>query len=130
MFITPAFAEGKVSVLKEGQRAPFDGYLFDPVAFATIEADKEAIIKKCELDKDYLIKKCDGECKFINDTCKLEKETIEKTFKVQLDSKSQEIDRLNKLLIETKTNKGLWFGLGAAAGIVVSLTTVYLVKKI
>ena len=55
---------------------------------------------------------------------------MDKTFKIQLNSKNEEIERLNKLLIETKTNKGLWFGLGAAAGIVVSLTTVYLVKKL
>jgi len=130
MFATPAFADGKVSVLKQDQKAPFGGYLFDSVAFATIEADKEAIIKKCELDKDFLIKKCDGQCKFINDTCKVEKDTMDKTFKIQLNSKNEEIERLNKLLIETKTNKGLWFGLGAAAGIVVSLTTVYLVKKL
>ena len=130
MFTTPAFADGKVSVLKQEQKAPFAGYLFDATAFATIEADKEALIKKCELDKDFLIKKCDGQCKFINDSCKLEKDTTEKTFKIQLDSKNEEVERLNKLLIETKTNKGLWFGLGAAAGIVVSLTTVYLVKKL
>ena len=57
MFTTPAFADGKVSVLKQDQKAPFAGYLFDATAFATIEADKEAIIKKCELDKEFLIKK-------------------------------------------------------------------------
>ena len=130
MFATPAFADGKVSILKQDQKAPFAGYLFDATAFATIEADKEALIKKCELDKDFLIKKCDGECKFINDSCKLEKETMQKTFQVQLDAKDKEIQRLTGIVLEPKPSRGLWFGIGTAAGIVVSLTTVYLVKKL
>ena len=130
MFASPVFADGKVASVKEGQKAPFTGYLFDSAAFATIEIDKQEIIKKCELDKDLLTKKCNGECTFLKDSCKVEKETIEKTLKIQLDSKDKELERLNKLLIETKSNRGLWFGIGAATGIVVSLTTVYLVKKL
>lgn len=129
-FATPAFADGKVASIKEGQKAPYNGYLFDPTAFATIEVDKQEIIKKCELDKDLLTKKCNGECNFLKDTCKNEKDTLEKTLKIQLDSKDKELERLNKLLIESKTNRGLWFGLGAASGLVVTLTTVYLVKKL
>lgn len=130
MFATPAFADGKVASIKEGQKAPYNGYLFDPTAFATIEVDKQEIIKKCELDKDLLTKKCDGECTFLKDTCKNEKDTLEKTLKIQLDSKDKELERLNKLLIESKTNRGLWFGLGATAGLVFTLSTVYLVKKL
>ena len=130
MFASPAFADGKVSILKQDQKAPFGGYLLDSVAFATIEADKEAIIKKCELDKDLLTKKCNGECTFLKDTCKVEKETLEKTLKIQLDSKDKEIKRLSEILLEPKPSRGLWFGIGTAAGVVVSLTTVYLVKKL
>jgi hypothetical protein len=130
IFATPAFADGKVASIKEGQKAPYNGYLFDPTAFATIEIDKQDIIKKCELDKDLLTKKCNNDCTFLKDTCKNEKDTIEKTMKIQLDSKDKELERLNKIVLESKTNRGLWFGLGAASGLVVTLTTVYLVKKL
>ena len=130
MFTTPAFADGKVASIKEGQKAPFNGYLFDPTAFATIEIDKQQIIKKCELEKELLTKKCDGECTFLKDSCKNEKETLEKTLKIQLDSKDKEIERLSKIVLEPKPSRGLWFGLGAASGLVVTLTTVYLVKKL
>ena len=130
MFTTPAFADGKVASIKEGQKAPFNGYLFDPTAFATIEIDKQQIIKKCELEKELLTKKCDGECTFLKDSCKNEKETLEKTLKIQLDSKDKEIERLSKIALEPKPSRGLWFGLGAASGLVVTLTTVYLVKKL
>jgi hypothetical protein len=125
-----AVAAPKVASIKEGQKAPFTGYLFDSAAFATIEIDKQEIIKKCELDKDLLTKKCNGECTFLKDSCKVEKETIEKTLKIQLDSKDKEIKRLSEILLEPKPSRGLWFGIGAATGIVVSLTTVYLVKKL
>ena len=130
MFTTPVFADGKVASIKEGQKAPFNGYLFDPTAFATIEIDKQQLIKKCELDKELLTKKCDGECTFLKDSCKNEKETLEKTLKIQLDSKDKEIERLSKIVLEPKPSRGLWFGLGAASGLVVTLTTVYLVKKL
>lgn len=130
MFTTPAFADGKVASIKEGQKAPFNGYLFDPTAFATIEIDKQQLIKKCELEKELLTKKCDGECTFLKDSCKNEKETLEKTLKIQLDSKDKEIERLSKIVLEPKPSRGLWFGLGAASGLVVTLTTVYLVKKL
>ena len=130
MFATPAFADGKVASIKEGQKAPFNGYLFDPTAFATIEIDKQDIIKKCDLDKELLAKKCDNDCTFLKDTCKIEKDTIEKTMKIQLESRDKELERLNKIILESKTNRGLWFGIGAASGLVFTLTTVYLVKKL
>ena len=130
MFATPAFADGKVASIKEGQKAPYNGYLFDPTAFATIEIDKQDIIKKCDLDKDLLTKKCDGECKFLSDTCKNEKDTLDKTFKIQLDSKNNEIKRLNEIIIKEEPSIGFWFGLGAVTGIAFSLSAVYLVKKL
>jgi len=130
MFATPAFADGKVASIKEGQKAPFTGYLFDPAAFATIETDKELLIKKCEADKEFLVKKCDGECKFINDTCKLEKETLEKTFKIQLDTKNDEIKRLNEIINGHKpVSRGLWFGIGATVGVVVTTGLVIGIAK-
>ena len=130
MFTTPAFADGKVASIKEGQKAPFNGYLFDPTAFATIEIDKQDLIKKCELDKELLTKKCEGECTYLKDSCKNDKDTLEKNFKIQLDSKDKELERLNKILLEPKPSRGLWFGIGATAGLVFTLTTVYLVKKL
>ena len=131
MFASPAFADGKVASIKEGQKAPFTGYLFDPAAFATIETDKELLIKKCEAEKEFLVKKCDGECKFINDTCKNEKEALEKTFKIQLDTKNSEITRLNEIINGHKpVSRGLWFGIGAGVGVIVTTGLVISIAKI
>jgi hypothetical protein len=131
LFPLSAFADGKVASIKEGQKAPFTGFLFDPAAYATIEADKHTLIEKFELEKKLLADKCSAEKEFLNKTCINEKETIEKTNAVVLKGKDDEIARLNKVIGDmAPPNKGLWIGLGAAAGIAVSLTTIYLIKKL
>ena len=131
LFPLTAFADGKIASIKETQKAPFTGFLFDPTAFAKIEADKQTLIEKYELEKKLLVEKCAAEKDFLNKTCVNEKETIEKSNAVVLKGKDEEIARLNAIIADTKpTSKGLWFGLGTAAGIAVSLTTVYLVKKL
>ena len=132
LFPLSAFADnGKVASIKEGQKAPFTGFLFDATAFAKIEVDKQTIIEKYELEKKLLIEKCEAEKKFLNETCINEKDVLVKTNDVVLKGKDEEIARLNKIIADmAPPNKGLWLGLGAAAGIAVSLTTVYLVKNL
>jgi len=132
-FLLPfsAFADGKIASIKETQKAPFTGFLFDPTAFAKIEADKQTLIEKFELEKKLLVEKCVAEKDFLNKTCNNEKDTLGKTYDVVLKGKDDEIARLNKVIGDmAPPNKGLWIGLGAAAGIAVSLTTVYLIKKL
>ena len=131
LFPFSAFADGKIASIKETQKAPFTGFLFDPTAFAKIEADKQTLIEKYELEKKLLVEKCTAEKEFLNKTCVNEKETIEKSNAVIVKGKDDEIARLNKVIGDmAPPNKGLWIGLGAAAGIAVSLTTVYLIKKL
>lgn len=129
MFATPAFADGKVASMREGQKAPFTGYLFDPTAYATIETDKQELIKKCELEKELLTKKCDGECVFLKDTCRNEKETLEKVLKIQIESKDKEIDRLLKITLEPRPSRGLWFGIGAGVGVIITTGLVIGIAK-
>jgi len=129
MFATPAFADGKVASIKEGQKAPYNGYLFDPTAFATIEVDKQELIKKCELDKELLLKKCDGECTFLKDSCKNEKESAEKIFKIQLEAKDKEIKRLLGITLEPRPSRALWFGIGAGVGVIITTGLVIGIAK-
>ena len=132
LFPLSAFADnGKVASIKQDQKAPFTGFLFDAAAFAKIEVDKQTIIEKYELEKKLLIEKCEAEKKFLNETCINEKDVLVKTNDIVLKGKDEEIARLNKIIADmAPPNRGLWLGLGAAAGIAVSLTTVYLVKNL
>ena len=73
-----------------------------------------------------MIEKCEAEKKFLNETCINEKDVLVKTNDVVLKGKDEEIARLNKVIADLKpTSKGLWFGLGIAGGIAISLTTIY-----
>ena len=120
LFPLSAFADGKVASIKEGQKAPFTGFLFDPAAYATIEADKHTLIEKFELEKKLLADKCTAEKEFLNKTCANEKETMEKTNIVVVKGKDDEIARLNKIIEDMRPpNRGLWIGIGAAAGVAV-----------
>ena len=132
LFPLTAFAEGgKVASIRQEQKAPFTGFLFDATAFAKIEADKQTLIEKYELEKKLLVDKCDAEKKFLNDTCINEKDVLNKTNDIIVKGKDEEITRLNNVIKDLKpTSKGLWFGLGVAGGIAISLTTVYLVKNL
>ena len=131
LFPLSAFADGKVASIKEGQKAPFNGFLFDPVAYATIEADKQTLIDKFELEKKLLADRCVAEKDFLNKTCNNEKDALGKSYDVVLKGKEEEIGRLNKIIEDMRPpNRGLWIGVGAAAGVVITLSTVYLVKKL
>ena len=55
--------DGKLASIKENQKAPFTGFLFDPTAFAKIEADKQFLIEKCIAEKKLLTDKCDADKK-------------------------------------------------------------------
>lgn len=133
IFPSVSFAEGKIASIKEGQKTPFTGFLLDPPAFAKIETDKQFLIDKCETEKNLLNQKCEAEKKFLNDSCLNDRERIQKVCDLSIKERDKEIERLNKIIIDMNTespDRGLWFGLGTAAGVVVTLTTVYLVKKI
>jgi hypothetical protein len=131
MFASPAFADGKVASIKEGQKAPFNGFLFDAAAYATIEADKQTLIDKFELEKKLLADRCVAEKDFLNKTCNNEKDALGKSYDVVLKGKDEEIGRLNKIIEDMRPpNRGLWIGVGAAAGVAITLSTVYLIKKL
>ena len=66
LFPLTAFADGKIASIKETQKAPFTGFLFDATAFAKIEADKQTLIEKYELEKKLLVEKCAAEKDFLN----------------------------------------------------------------
>ena len=44
---------GKFTFLKKGEKAPYEGTLFDPVAVAKVIADKKYQEEKCKVEIDY-----------------------------------------------------------------------------
>lgn len=120
----------KVASIKEGQKSPFTGYLFNYEAYAAIDTDKKIIIEKCEAEKKFLVDKCQNDCKLVQDTCNNEKDALEKSFKIQLESKDNQINRLNEQLLSIKpVSRGLWFGVGAGIGIILGAGAVIAIAR-
>ena len=121
------FANGKVAAIKKGQRAPFDGILFDKRAEATITAKRESAVKVCEIDKDYKLKKLKAQCDFDKRFLSIEKITTEGKHDSLMKLKNAEVKRLEKALDKaTKPDYSrFWFVGGFVAGVGLSIGIFY-----
>jgi hypothetical protein len=112
------FAEPRVSSMKEGDKAPYAGYLFDYEAFATMEAGRNIEKQRCELEKKYLNDKCISDCSYKISSCNLEKELLKKN----LDA------ALNVNLPDNRFPVIISAGVGLVAGVVLTILTVRFIK--
>tara|TARA_R110001583_G_scaffold6811_10_gene34330 strand:- start:3985 stop:4425 length:441 start_codon:yes stop_codon:yes gene_type:complete len=124
---TFCFAQGKVSVLKKGQKAPFDGILLDKQAEAVLAAKRESVVKICELEKTYLEKHSKAVCKLDISILNAQLGSQKAKHKELMALKEQELKRLNEALKESQkpSYNNLWFGAGLVAGIGLSLGIFY-----
>jgi len=121
------FANGKVAVIKKGQRAPFDGILFDKKAEATMAVKRESAVKICEIDKDYKLKKLKAQCDFDKRFLTIEKTTAKSKHDSLMKLKNAEVKRLEKALDKaTKPDYSrFWFVGGFVAGVGLSIGIFY-----
>jgi len=124
---TMCFAQGKVSALKKGQKAPFDGILLDKQAEATMAAKRESVVKICELEKTYLEKHSKAVCKLDISILNAQLSSQKAKHKELMALKEQELKRINEVLKESQTPSynNLWFGAGLVAGVGLSLGIFY-----
>ena len=121
-----------ISPLKQGQPAPFPGVLFSPRAAASVAADIStfqerikievaAAVRLSEAQKDYKYNE-------LNTTCVADKSR----FTATVEANEKRIKILETDLDTTRRetpNTTLWFGLGAGAGVVVTVLTVFAVSQ-
>ena len=124
---TFCFAQGKVSVLKKGQKAPFDGILLDKQAEAVMAAKRESAVKICELEKTYLEKHSGSTCKLDISILAAKLTSQQTKHKELMGLKAQELERLNNTLKESQkpSYNNLWFVTGLVAGVGLSLGIFY-----
>ena len=122
-----SFSQGKVSVLKKGQKAPFNGILFDKQAEATITAKSESVVKICNLEKDYQKKSLEADCNLSTKTLSTQLSSEEAKHKALMKIKDGQVTRLTEAL--KKANKPdyhtWWFSGGFVAGVALSLGIFY-----
>ena len=115
---------GLLSPLSKGQPAPFPGVLFSPRAAASVVTDVSTVKDKIKIEVDSAVKAVESKKDFafneLNTTCAADKARAS----ASLEANVKRIALLEKDLQEAKKsapNRGLWFGLGAAGGVVVSI---------
>ena len=122
-----SFSQGKVSVLKKGQKAPFNGILFDKQAEATITAKSESVVKICNLEKDYQKKSLEADCNLSTKTLSTQLSSEQAKHKALMKIKDGQVSRLTEALKDS--NKPdyhtWWFSGGFVAGVALSLGIFY-----
>ena len=124
-----AVYNGRVSVLNQGQPAPFQGILFDFQADAYMQSMRELEKNQAVLKHDFDLAKLKTDDDLVLGNCKIEKEADAKKFELVTQAKDKQIEELNKI----KTSKDyhvLWFVFGVFAGAGLTYGSVYVIQKL
>lgn len=115
-----AFAETpKVAEIKQGQKAPFNGILYNYQANAVLLASKEKGQLECTLQLKYSLAKETARCDMFTSMTKASLEATEKKYDAIIRIKNNEIDHLQKLTLEKPNDYNHWFFTG---GVVVGVS--------
>lgn len=123
-----AIAEPELKNLKKGQRAPYDGRLFNAAAVAEIISQKEATQTECDLNLEYQRSTLKTEhelaTKYLLAELEFEKEKNEQILKIR-DA------QIEKLQDNYKPSRAIWWALGGfTVGTLSSLGVYYSVVEI
>lgn len=147
--ITPAFAEdvalpqvttpaaekdpgAAISPLKKGDRAPFTGVELSPLAVATIVAQFSTAKDLVKIETDRTRSEEKARCEFSVSELKASTDADKKILQANVDARQKQIAALNEQLKkeqDSRPNVVLWTSLGGAAGIGLTLLTVFAVSR-
>jgi len=128
LFMSLAFGESLITKVKEGERAPFSGRLFNDEAVAVVLADSEHAVAQCEIRKDLEWKTQIADLQYEYDILSAKHEALEFKHDQLMEIKDEEI---KILMSHGSPQRTMWvmFG-GFALGTATSLTTYYAVNQI
>jgi len=116
----------KVAEIKQGQKAPYNGILYNYEANAVLLAVKEKGQLECSLQLQHSLAKEKAKCDMLTSTVKASLEATEKKYDAILKIKNDEIGHLQKITLD-KPNayNHWWFAGGVVSGIALSLGIFY-----
>lgn len=122
-----AFAETpKVTEIKQGQQAPFNGILYNYQANAVLLASKEKGQLECSLQLKHSLAKETARCDMFTSVVKASLGATEKKYDAIIKIKNNEIDHLQKLTLESPNDYNHWFFTGGViVGVTVSMGIFY-----
>jgi hypothetical protein len=124
VFATPGNHNGENIVpLRQNERAPFNGVLFNGPAIARITVEHNAQEQRCLIERNHDTNLLTARYNADIDTMRLAIETQQRTDQVLLNGRDQDIARLNRLLVQASSTPNriwenlAWIGVGALTGI-------------
>jgi|TARA_Y100001938_G_scaffold147832_1_gene229955 hypothetical protein len=127
---TTTSTSGKFALVEKGEKAPFKGTLFDPVATAKIIADKKYQQEKCKVELEYEKAMAKAGCDRDTNYLKYELEIERKKNKLIYNAQKEEIETLRGL---AKGSDNTWwatigFVLGAGMSIAIFYASTEIAK--
>lgn len=119
----------KFTLMGENDVAPYSGLLFNPEAASVLLTEGDNEQNKCLIELERLQGKLENECDLKVNQLKLSLEIKTKSYEMQLSEKDKQIERLEKIATSSDNGKFLWLGLGAAAGIALTVLTIFAVNS-
>ena len=121
----------KVAEIKQGQKAPFNGILYNYQANAVLLASKEKGQLECSLQLKHSLAKEKARCDMLTSLVKVSLASNEKKYDAILKIKNNEIDHLQKITLDRpNAYNHWWFAGGFIGGVALSLGIFYAAVEI
>jgi len=121
-----SYSNPKVAEIKQGQKAPYNGILYDYEANAVLLASKEKGQLECSLQLNHGVAKEKAKCDMLTSTVKASLEATEKKYDAILKIKNGQIDHLEKITLEQPdAYSHWWFASGFVGGVALSMGIFY-----
>lgn len=124
---------GKISPLKEGQKAPFDGVLLDASAAAKLMVDQQASEAKCQIELEKEVEMAKAKLNLDLANMKAARDALEKELSVRISLKNEHIEFLEKEAEKNakKANNGKWWLIGGVAvGIALTIGGAFIIREV
>ena len=121
-----SYSNPKVAEIKQGQKAPYNGILYDYEANAVLLASKEKGQLECSLQLKHNTAKGEAKCDMLTSTVKASLTATEKKYDAILKIKNGQIDHLEKITLEQPNDyNNWWFAGGFLGGVALSMGIFY-----
>ena len=121
-----SYSNPKVAEIKQGQKAPYNGILYNYEANAVLLASKEKGQLECSLQLNHSLAKEKAKCDMLTSTVKASLSATEKKYDAILKIKNGQIDHLQKITLDQPNSyNSWWFAGGFLGGVALSMGIFY-----
>ena len=124
---------GKISPMKKGQEAPFNGVLLDASAAARLMVESQEAESKCHIETEKRVDIAKAKLEFDLANMRASRNSLKKELEVRVNLKDEHIEFLEKQAIKTvkSSNNGKWWLIGGIGiGIAVTIGGSFLIRQI